>query len=88
MQNVGRNDYGTALPRRSSMIFHNCAHGYRGKCQPCTSAKVFQGPPFPLVPQMILLPHKSPQKNNLVLYVQERLAMVVFVCQLMRGSSQ
>ena len=93
VQNVRRNDYGTALlymiiPRRPGMIFHNCAHGHRGQCQPCTSAKVFGGPPYPLVPQMILLAHKSPQKNNLVLYVQERLAMVVFVCQLMRGSSQ
>ena len=88
MQNVGRNDYGTALPCRPSMIFHNCAHGHRGQCQPCTSAKAFRGPPFPLVPQTILLPHKSPQKNNLVLYVQERLAMVVSVCQLMQGNSQ
>lgn len=93
-KNVGQNVMYKAmqrsfgLPRKWDMSFHNCAHGHIRQCQPCISAIVSEGSPFPLVPQTILQLHKSSQKSNPIPDVQEISAMVAFVYQLLQSSSQ
>lgn len=70
------------------MSFHNCAHDHTWQCQPCTSAKVFEGRPSPLVQQRIPLQHKRRKKNNQEHDVQERSTMVASVYQQRLDSAQ
>lgn len=76
------------LPGILDRFFRNCGRGHTWLYQPCTSAKVFEGFPSPLVPQMILRRRNMNLKNIPIRGGQERLAMAASVDPRMRGSAQ
>lgn len=77
-----------SVPGRLDKFFRNYVSGHTKLYQPCTSATVFEGSPFPLVQQMILHQHKKPKKNSPIHDEQGKSAMVASAYPQMPGSVQ
>lgn len=69
------------------MFFRSYGHGHRRRYQPCTSARVSVGFPFPWVLRMIPPTHTNRWKSSQAHDEQQISTKVVFVYPLMQGNA-